>query len=78
MVWYKVNKYRIRIHRSRNYSGYFWDAEEYRQPDKKREGYWYSVRGGYAFTYRGANRMAKRAARKYLSFQPFEKIEDLR
>ena len=72
-----MTQYRIRIHRSRNYSGYFWDVEEYRQTDNKKEGYWSSVRGGYAFTYWGGKRMAKRAARKYLSFQSFEKIEDL-
>ena len=73
-----MTQYRINIHNSRNYSGYFWDVENYRQPDKKREGSWSSIRGGYAFTYWGAKRMAKRAAKKYLSFQPFEKIEDLK
>ena len=72
-----MTQYRIRIYRSRNYNGYFWDVEEYRQPHKKREGYWSSVRDGYAFTNWGANRMAKRSARKYLMFQPFERIEEL-
>jgi hypothetical protein len=72
-----MTQYRIRTHTSRNYSGYFWNVENYRQPDKKKDGYWSSIRGGYAFTYWGAKRMAKRAAKKYLSFQPFEKIEDL-
>jgi hypothetical protein len=70
-------KYRIRINTSRNYSGYFWDVEEYRQT-KKQEGYWSSVRGGYAFTKWGASRIAKRAARKYLMYQPFEKIEEIK
>ena len=73
-----MTQYRIRIYRSRNYSGYFWDVEEYHQPDKKKEGYWSSVRGGYAFTYWGGKRMAKRAARKYLMYQPFEKIEEIK
>lgn len=73
-----MTQYRIRIYRSRNYSGYFWDVEEYRQPDKKKEGYWSSVRGGYAFTYWGGKRMAKRASRKYLMYQPFEKIEEIK
>ena len=72
-----MTQYRISIRNSRNYSGYFWDVESYRQSNKKQEGYWSSIRGGYAFTYWGAKRMAKRAAQKYLSFQPFEKIEDL-
>jgi hypothetical protein len=73
-----MTQYRINIRNSRNYSGYFWDVESYRKPDKKKDGYWSSIRGGYAFTYWGAKRMAKRAAKKYLSFQLFEKIEDLK
>ena len=74
-----MTKYRIRICTSRNYSGYFWDVEHYRNPlSKTGKKYWASVRGGYAYTYWGANRAAKRAARKYLAFQPFEKIENLR
>ena len=73
-----MTQYRINIRNSRNYSGYFWDVENYRQTNKKKDGHWFSIRGGYAFTYWGAKRMAKRAARKYLSFQPFEKIEDLK
>jgi len=73
-----MTQYRINIHNSRNYSGYFWDVENYRQPNEKKEGYWSSVDSGYAFTYWGAKLASKRAAKKYLSFQPFEKIEDLK
>lgn len=73
-----MTQYRIRINTSRNYSGYFWDVEEYRKPDKKKDGYWSSVSGGYGFTYWGAKRMAKRAAKKYISFQPFERIEEIK
>jgi hypothetical protein len=73
-----MSQYRINIRNSRNYNGYFWDVEGYRQPNKKKEGYWSSVDGGYAFTYWGAKLSAKKAARKYLSFQPFEKIEELK
>lgn len=72
-----MTEYRINIHNSRNYKGYFWDVEQYRKPNKKKEGYWAAVRGGYAFTYWGAKLAAKRAAKKYLKFQPFEKIEEL-
>jgi hypothetical protein len=73
-----MTQYRINIHNSRNYSGYFWRVENYRQPNKNKDGYWSSVDGGYALTYWGAKLSSKRAARKYLSFQPFEKIEDLK
>jgi hypothetical protein len=73
-----MTQYRINIHNSRNYSGYFWAVETYRQPNKKKDGYWSSVDGGYAFTYWGAKLASKRAARRYISFQPFEKIEDLK
>jgi hypothetical protein len=72
-----MSQYRINIRNSRNYSGYFWDVENYRQPNKKKNGYWSSVDRGYAFTYWGAKLAAKKAARKYLSFQPFEKNEEL-
>ncbi len=72
-----MSQYRINIRNSRNYSGYFWDVENYRQTGKKENGY-SSVDGGYAFTYWGAKLASKRAARKYLSFQPFEKIEELK
>jgi hypothetical protein len=73
-----MTQYRIRVYTSRNYGGYFWDVEEYRQPDKKREGYWYSLRGGYAFTRWGAGLAAKRSARRYLAYRPFETIEELK
>lgn len=73
-----MSQYRINVHNSRYYSGYFWDVEQYRQTNKKKDGYWSSVDSGYAFTYWGAKLGAKRAAKKYLLFQPFEKIEELR
>lgn len=74
-----MTQHRIRVHTSRGYSGYFWNFEFYRQPNpKKQDGYWASARGGYALTQWGAYRAARRAAKKYLRFEPFEKIEELR
>ena len=74
-----MTKYRIRVSRSFGYSGYFWDVERYVKPkNKKEEGYWtQAIGGGYAFTERGAKRVAKRQARKLLSYEPFERIEEI-
>lgn len=74
-----MTQYRIKVNTSRNYRGYFWDFEYFYQAGKKKkEGYWRSARSGYAFTKWGANLSAKKAAKKYLRYEPFESIEELK
>lgn len=72
-----MSKYRIRIHTSRGYRGYFWDVEHLVEGGKTNPFWSRATKGGYAFTYWGAKLASKRAARKHFRFEPFERIEEL-
>lgn len=74
-----MEKHRIHVYTSRNYSGYFWEFQRYNDypTNKDQKGYWSRIRSGYAFTKWGAYKAAKRSAKKYFRYQPFEKIEEL-
>jgi len=64
------NQYRVKIHQSMGYRGYFWDVEKFTSIHKSMPEDWIAVgRGGYAITFWGAKRAGRKQMKKRQTFK---------